>query len=1069
MDDGRVVIRFQGDDSGLRRTLDSTKTSLSGLKSFILKLGIGAAVTKAFGEGVKAVNEFDAAVAKASTLFGDVAVDVDGLKGRILELSSATGQAASGIAESLYNALSAGVEVTEDMATSMDFLEANTKLAVAGFTDVDTAVTATAKVLNAYGMEVSEASRVHEVLMQTQNLGITTVGDLGSALATVTPIAASFGVEFEQVGASLAVMTKQGTDTARATTQLRGLISELGKDGTQASKNLQAAFKRAGLEYSSFADYMQKGGNLQEALRLMQEQAHESGVSLADMFGNIEGGVGALQIASDATEVYTQFLKGLESETSLVDDAYGKMMETRANSWKRMKEQLRNITIKVTGSDAAKKALDDLTDVAQGMLDRMDAWLPDALADLNAFYLQSKLIFSYLQGEYDRSFLKKGVDFVIKVVKDELDSLKKSFESGDLFGAALKLVGDLITIKVGFSLLQSLGSLVLSSFTDSFLTRNGALMLVGDALMVYFGFKQAQKDGDWKQFGSDLINAIIAGAIAAGVTGRPEAGLLVFGIAFNLADETQSMFDKLTEGVLEFFNTYAESLDKFNGFFGRETHYGDQIITPREAKAMEEEIKRQEAESLSIQNEIDGLKKSIEAKQKAYEDVFAYLETIGVIENKTIRKEDFDLIGNMMQRASKGVSPSDAYNDYIKAEKLYLQQVEDEMVSSAERTLTALRTELLSLWETDVGRNAILGIYGGFRKEDLENIGEKAAENLLAAVKERLDINSPSKEFEKIGEYCVQGLANGMTKSDAKNQLDTAFDTIYENMRQAVKEGSMTLEESFRELQTMLSLADAYTGRIGSFVPAPSKVRTTGGGGRNSMEGFSLDKDGRWVEAVKALEPSGWDNFWKAMALGADTGIERLFDLFEGMTVVEDGVERLTEKGQFWADSMNGAVTTMLSSFETLGQDLVEGELSWRSFANVGLEALASLLEALGYQLASMAISTYPNFAQMALSAAGSAAAFAFAGMVRGSKFESGGIVGGSGITGDRHMIFANAGELILNRTQQNALAGQLSTGRSMSVNIEFSGNVFGDERSISEYVYNGIRTAQHEGVIGEW
>ena len=38
-----------------------------------------------------------------------------------------------------------------------------------------------------------------------------------------------------------------------------------------------------------------------------------------------------------------------------------------------------------------------------------------------------------------------------------------------------------------------------------------------------------------------------------------------------------------------------------------------------------------------------------------------------------------------------------------------------------------------------------------------------------------------------------------------------------------------------------------------------------------------------------------------------------------------------------------------------------------------------------------------------------------------------------------------------------------------MSVNIEFSGNVFGDERSISEYVYNGIRTAQHEGVIGEW
>lgn len=1004
MDDGRVVIRFQGDDSGLRSTLDSTKTSLSGLKSFIVKLGIGAAVTKAFGEGVKAVNGFDEAVAKASTLFGDVAVDVDGLKGRILELSSATGQAASGIAESLYNALSAGVEVTEDMATSMDFLEANTKLAVAGFTDVDTAVTATAKVLNAYGMEVSEASRVHEVLMQTQNLGITTVGDLGSALATVTPIAASFGVEFEQVGASLAVMTKQGTDTARATTQLRGLISELGKDGTQASKNLQAAFKRAGLEYSSFSDYMKKGGNLQEALRLMQEQADASGISLADMFGNIEGGVGALQIASDATEVYTQFLKGMESETSLVDVAYGKMMETRANSWQRMKEQLRNITIKVTGSDAVRKTLDDLTDAAQGMLDRIEAWLPDALADLNAFYLRSKLIFSYLQGEYDRSFLKKGVDFVINVVKDELDSLKEGFESGDIFGTALKLVGDLITIKVGFSLLQELGGLVLSSFTGSFLTRNGALMLVGDILTVYFGFKEAQEEGDWETFGASLVAAIIAGTITAGLTGSLSGGLLVFGIAFKLTNTITDAFKKRNKPAPE--------------------------------------VAREEAEADPTANPSKTLLKKMMVDDDT-RDAIAEMQVSSVA-------DDMDRIADILKRK---VSDD-------------IEEMDAQIVS-----------KIKEIWNTELGRKTIIDLTGGLEigmtDEEMEDIGINSALMLLGGVRNALGIHSPSKEFEKIGEYCVQGLANGMTESDAKSQLDTAFDDVYEDMRQAVKEGSMTLEESFRELQTLLSMADAYTDRIDSYVPAPipSKARTTGGGGRNSMEGHSLDKDGRWVEAVEAPEPTGWDDFWKAVALGADTGIERLFDFSTGMTVVEDGVESLTEKGQFWADTMNGAISSMLSSLETFGQELVNGELSFGSFAKAGLEAVASVLEAFGYQLATMAVAAYPDFARMALDAAGSAAAFAGAGIVRGfaGKFENGGIVGGSGITGDKHMIFANAGELILNRTQQNALAGQLSTGRSMSVNIEFSGNVFGDERSISEYVYNGIRTAQHEGVIGEW
>lgn len=69
----------------------------------------------------------------------------------------------------------------------MMFLEKSAQLAKSGFTDVDTAVSATAKVLNAYKMDVSETDKVHKILMQTQNKGITTVGELGSVLAQVTP------------------------------------------------------------------------------------------------------------------------------------------------------------------------------------------------------------------------------------------------------------------------------------------------------------------------------------------------------------------------------------------------------------------------------------------------------------------------------------------------------------------------------------------------------------------------------------------------------------------------------------------------------------------------------------------------------------------------------------------------------------------------------------------------------------------------------------------------------------------------------------------------------------------
>ena len=178
--------------------------------------------------------EFEAAMAKASTLYTGTDAEFEKLSSDILKLSSNTGLAASSLAEAAYSAESASVPAEQLGA----MLEHSSKLAAAGFTDVDTALSATAKTMNAYGLEGEDAmEKVQKVLMQTQNLGITTVGELGHSLASVTPTAAAFGVSFEQVGAALSVMTAQGVSTAEATTKLKSMFSELGKSGTTAAKN----------------------------------------------------------------------------------------------------------------------------------------------------------------------------------------------------------------------------------------------------------------------------------------------------------------------------------------------------------------------------------------------------------------------------------------------------------------------------------------------------------------------------------------------------------------------------------------------------------------------------------------------------------------------------------------------------------------------------------------------------------------------------------------------------------------------------------------------------------------
>lgn len=319
---------------------DAIKTGISAVVDGIKALG------KAFADSVQAAGSFETSMAKASTLFGDVNVDTENLNKKMLELSSATGLAADELGGALYSALSAGIPVTEDMGEATAFLETAAKLAKAGFTDVDTSLSALAKTMNAYGMETDDADKIAKILIQTQNKGITTVDELGQNLAQVTPTAAAMGVSFENVGAALASMTAQGTPTAQATTQLNSLFAELGKSGTKAAQSLEAA--TAGTEYAgkSFTDLTNEGVSLGEILSLVGDYAAENNLSMLDMFSSIEAGKAALSITGDL-EGFNENLAAMSTEADVVGEAYEKMAATFDETLNRTKTGLQNFMISV--------------------------------------------------------------------------------------------------------------------------------------------------------------------------------------------------------------------------------------------------------------------------------------------------------------------------------------------------------------------------------------------------------------------------------------------------------------------------------------------------------------------------------------------------------------------------------------------------------------------------------------------------------------------------------------------------------------------------------------------------
>ncbi|MBR3656530.1 MAG: phage tail tape measure protein [Prevotella sp.] len=391
--DGHVLIDTKVDESGanegFQRLSRSAETAL-GVFS-------GQMMTKAFdslttlGKGaLEAGASFESGMAKVSTLFSGTDGELQALSDDILRLSSASGLAATDLTEAAYSALSASVPM-EDLQT---MLEQSSKLAAAGFTDIDTALSATAKTMNAYGISGEEAiGRVQRILMQTQNKGITTVGELGASLAQVTPTAASFGVSFEQVGAALAGMTAQGTPTAQATTQLNSLLAELGKQGTKASSILE---EKTG---KSFKSLMGEGWELNEVLQVMShelpgleelfeqvgdaqangaenwgeafdtviEQSPQAKQAIIDMFGSIEAGKSALSIMNSD---WRGNMEAMQTDADVVGDAYGKVSDTFEHQSQRIQESLKNI-----GASLFEIASGPIGDFAESIADALDSIL----------------------------------------------------------------------------------------------------------------------------------------------------------------------------------------------------------------------------------------------------------------------------------------------------------------------------------------------------------------------------------------------------------------------------------------------------------------------------------------------------------------------------------------------------------------------------------------------------------------------------------------------------------------------------------------------------------------------
>lgn len=325
---------------GFEEGTDQASTAIDALAQALVAAGVTAsvkAIKDALMDCTQESTEFKTAMAKVGTIADETQEPLGDMRNEILALSGETGKSVEELAEAAYQAISASV-ATE---SAVNFASKANKLAVGGFSDTTTAVDILTTAINAYGMSADDAAKISDVLITTQNLGKTSVAQLGASMGMVIPLAAAYNMDLEDLSASYALLTANGTQTAQATTYVKAALNELGSTSSVVGSTLK---KKTG---KTFAELMAEGNSLGDVLQVLADSVDGDTTAFNNMWASSEAGVGMLSILNSGTSKYNSLVQAMEGSTGAAAAAFEKMSETGEFAQQRFQNATKNLKIAI--------------------------------------------------------------------------------------------------------------------------------------------------------------------------------------------------------------------------------------------------------------------------------------------------------------------------------------------------------------------------------------------------------------------------------------------------------------------------------------------------------------------------------------------------------------------------------------------------------------------------------------------------------------------------------------------------------------------------------------------------
>jgi TP901 family phage tail tape measure protein len=296
-------------------------------------VAIGAVATNEFATVEKGLREIN-------SLFGLTGAEAEknfGMLTKVAEdASKELGILQSDVVPAMYNAISAGVP----KENIFEFIKVAGKAAIGGVTDLNTSVDGLTSIINAFGLQMSDAESVADSMFAAVQGGKTTFAELSASIFNIAPAAAAAGVSMQEVNAAIAALTAGGTPTAVATTQIRAALTGL----QRPSQELDAIFQKLGFQTAQVA--IEKRG-LGFALDAVKKASNGSNGELQTLLGSTEAVAAANVLAGTGAAKFSAELDRQANSAGAAAQAAAEIDKSFGREMERTKVAANNLAISI--------------------------------------------------------------------------------------------------------------------------------------------------------------------------------------------------------------------------------------------------------------------------------------------------------------------------------------------------------------------------------------------------------------------------------------------------------------------------------------------------------------------------------------------------------------------------------------------------------------------------------------------------------------------------------------------------------------------------------------------------